>query len=206
MIDRTGKHSVIVSHRHGNTKITLIGYPDKEDWMEVKRRALISIGKHPKTYPSSEWIARMLDARHSPIRYAMYSFEYEDIPSNTSTHFARHVHSQPYISTLRPDRTPPEYIKNAIDDLTKAVDGDLAARCTPVSMILDANAESIQILANKRLCTTASEITRIIMSGMAELVVDVTPEMKNRMVPMCVHCGGICHEFDSCGRFPHAAL
>ena len=101
MIDHSKKYSTVVNHKNGTTKITLIGYPNEDDWMEVKRRALITIGKHPKTPPTSEWIEQMLCARHSPIRYAMYSFEFEDIPSNTSTHYARHVHAQPYISTSR---------------------------------------------------------------------------------------------------------
>ena len=125
MIDYSGRFRSLVRHRHGLTRITLIEYPGPDDWMAVKRRALITAGKRPRNSPDSEWIERMLDCRHSPIRRAMYSFEIEDIPSNTATHFARHVHAQPYVSTLRTDRTPPEYIKQAVDDLTKAVDGDL---------------------------------------------------------------------------------
>jgi len=203
MIDYSGRFRTLVRHRHGLTRITLIEYPGPDDWMAVKRRALITAGKRPRNSPDSEWIERMLDCRHSPIRRAMYSFEIEDIPSNTATHFARHVHAQPYVSTLRTDRTPPEYIKQAVDDLTKAVDGDLAARCTPVSMILDCNAEALMIMANKRLCMTAAEITRTIMQGMREVAVRATPEMKRHLVPHCIYCGGICHEYNSCGMHRH---
>ena len=46
-------------------KIDLIGYPYYYDWLEVKRRALVTIGKSPAKPPSSEWKHK---ARHSPIR------------------------------------------------------------------------------------------------------------------------------------------
>lgn len=206
MIDNTSKYSTVVNHKNGSTKITLIGYPGPDDWMEVKRRTLITIGKKPVNPPSSEWIERMLCARHSPIRFAMYSFQYEDIPSNTSTHFARHVHAQPYISTLRPDRVSDEYLKKVIIDLvnTEGIkDADFLVRCTPVSMILDVNAEALMTMANKRLCNTAAGVTRDIMRGMTFLTCCVTPEMDRLMVPMCVYCGGVCHEYEPCGMFPH---
>ena len=203
MIDMSWKHSKMVPHKHGLTTVTLIEYPGADDWMAVKRRALITIGKYAVTAPSSEWITRILDARHSPIRRAMYSFEFGGIPSNTSTHFARHVHAQPYVSTLRSDRISATDLQSALGDLCDAVDGDLAPRCTPVSMILDVNAEALMIMANKRLCSKAAEITRSIMRAMCDLVIEVTPEMKRFLVPACVYNGGMCHEFESCGMHPH---
>lgn len=206
MIDTSGKYSTVVNHKNGTTKITLIGYPNADDWMEVKRRALITIGKHPKTLPSSKWIEQMLCARHSPIRYAMYSFEFEDIPSNTSTHYARHVHAQPYISTLRPDRVAdrPEYMDTLRDEFGEFLDSDHLPRMTPVGMILDANAEALMIMMNKRLCMTSAEVTRLIANGMAYLATTVTPQMDRLLVPMCVYCGSVCHEYDGgCGMYPH---
>lgn len=189
MIDETGNYGVIVPHKHGQTTITLLAYPGPEDWWEVKRRALITVGKRPKTVPTSEWIEKMLDARHSPIRYAMYSFQFEGIPSNTATHFARHVHAQPYVSTLRTDRVT-------------EIDGDMAPRCTKVDMILDVNAEELMIMSNKRLCMQAAEVTRRIMEGMTILACEVTPEMNKMLVPMCKYCGGKCHEYKGCGMCP----
>ena len=182
--------AVTVAHRHGETLITLLDAPTRQTWLDVKRRALITVGKHPVSPPDSAWISGMLEARHSPIRYAVYSFELSGIPSNTATHFCRHVHAQPYVSTLRRDRMPD-------------FDGDAAPRCTPVDMILDVNAEELMVMANKRLCLQAAEVTREIMRGMAKLAGEATPEIAPFLVPMCAYHGGVCHEMNGCGRSPH---
>ena len=203
MIDHERKFSMLVGHKHGATKITLLEYPGSEDWMEVYRRALICENKEPKHPPTQIWIERILDARHSPIRRAMYAFLFEDIPSNTSTHFARHVHAQPYIGSLRTDRVHPEYLEKLREDLGQFIDSDHAPRMTPVGMILDTNAEEFQEMANKRLCQKAEEITRQIMTGMCDIAIQATPEIEKGLVPRCVYCGGTCHEIKSCGAYPH---
>ena len=185
--------SLTVSHRHGETLITLLEAPTRQTWLEVKRRALITIGKHPVNPPDSAWISGILEARHSPIRYARYSFELSGIPSNTATHLARHVHAQPYVSTLRTDRV-------------KEIDGDKEPRCAPVLMILDVNAEELMVMSNKRLCLQAAEITREIMRGMAKLAGEATPEIAPFLVPMCMYHGGVCHELNGCGMCPHAQV
>ena len=188
MIDYSDNYRVAVTHKHGTTLIHLIEYPGPDDWMAVKRRALVTIGKiHAEKRPSSEWIERILRARHSPIRRAWYSYLIEDIPSNTSVHFCRHVHAQPYVSTLRNDRQ---------DNF----DGDMAPRCSNVSMILDVNAEELMVMANKRLCSQASEITRAIMQGIVYVTIQATPEIATCLVPMCEYHGGTCHEMIPCGR------
>ena len=66
-------------------KIDLIDYPYNYNWMEVKRRALVTIGKSPVKPPSSEWKHSILKARHSPIRYLRYSF-YMEVLSWVSVH------------------------------------------------------------------------------------------------------------------------
>ena len=108
--------------------ICLFDAPDDKDWSEVKCRALITVyGNDPHLGvkpPDSDWRHRILAARHSPIRYLRYSFLFEDIPSNTAVHFCRHVHAQPYCSSLRNDRQC-------------KIDGDAARRDTPINMILD---------------------------------------------------------------------
>lgn len=177
-----------VKHDEGTIRIKLIEYPTEYDWFEVYRRALKTINKRPTKQPTSEWIASILEARHSPIRRAMYSFEFEDIPSNTATHYARHVHAQPYISSLR-------------NDLQEFIDGDHAPRNTPVGMILDVNAEEIQVMANKRLCKKAALMTRRVMWAMCKLICVVTSEMEKNLVPLCEYCGGVCHEMKPCGRY-----
>jgi len=176
-----------VPYEEGVIRVKLIEHPGEDDWFEVYRRALKTINKKPTHIPTSEWISGILEARHSPIRYALYSFEFEDIPSNTATHYARHVHAQPYISTLRSDLAL--HIK----------DPDHLPRNTPVGMILDVNAEEAQVMANKRLCKKAAKLTRMVMQAMCRLMERVTPEMKGKLVPLCVYCGGVCHEMHPCG-------
>lgn len=171
-------------------EINLIEYPTRNDWIEVKRRALITIygkGTGVVKEPDEEWKKRILAARHSPIRYLRYCFLIENIPSNTAVHLCRHVHAQPYVSSLRNDRQD-------------AMDGDKAPRDTPVNMILDVNAEELMVIANKRLCTKASHKTREVVKEMCRKVSLRTPEIEEFLVPMCTYHNGYCYEMNPCGR------
>ena len=174
----------------GDCHIELNRWPTEEDWMQVKERALITTWKSAKNPPDANWKHRILEARHSPIRYLMYGFTFKNIPSNTATHFVRHVHAQPYVSSLRNDRQ-------------EMMDGDAARRDTPVNMILDVNGEELMVMANKRLCNCAAKDTRRIMEVMCSLVLQKTPEYDGLLVPMCDYHGGVCHEMFSCGRLNH---
>lgn len=173
-------------------EISLIAYPTSYDWIGVKQRAMITIygkGIYGISEPTDKWKRRILEARHSPIRHLRFSFLFEDIPSNVATHFCRHVHAQPYVSSLRNDRQD-------------AMNGDEAPRNTPVNMILDVNAEELMVMANKRLCHLASAETRKVMKEMCRLVEEACPEFVGLLVPMCEYNGGICHEMKGCGRCP----
>lgn len=166
--------------------VELISSPTDSDWLECKRRALITIGKRPVTPPDSDWKHRILEARHSPIRYLLYSF-YIECPSWVSVHLARHVHAQPYISTQRNDRQSNYDRRKAPQD-------------TPVSMIYDVNAEELMTIANKRLCQQASPETRQLVADMCALAEAATPELHGLLVPMCEYHGGVCHEMYPCGK------
>lgn len=161
-------------------------YPTEKDWLEVKRRALVTVGKTPLTAPTDEWKKSILNARHSPIRYLRFSFLLEDIPYWVSVHLVRHVHAQPYVKSQRNDRQD-EYDRNK------------APQNSPVTMIWDMNAEELIVIANKRLCAQASEETRLTVEEMCQKVLEVCPEFDQYLVPMCVYQGGICHEMHSCG-------
>lgn len=174
-------------------QIELIRYPTEEDWIGCKRRALITEygkGLGEVKPPAPEWKHRILEARHSPIRSLWYSFLIRDIPSNVSVHFCRHVHAQPYVSSLRNDRQD-------------VMDGNEAPRNTPVNMILDVNAEELMVMANKRLCNKALKETRQVMAAMCLKALDATPELEGLLVPMCQYNGGVCHEMKPCGRIMH---
>jgi hypothetical protein len=170
-------------------KVELLTGPNELDWIGVKRRALVTIGKGRGyiTPPNSEWRHRILEARHSPIRHLWYGFMIEDIPSNITAHLCRHIHAQPYVSSLRNDR----------QDI---IDGDAARPDTPVDMILDVNAEELMVIANKRLCGKAAAKTQEVVREMCRAAEMATPELKGLLVPMCIWHGGVCHEMKPCGR------
>lgn len=169
-------------------EVKLLYAPTDQDWIEVKRRALITMygkGLGDIKAPDSDWKHRILLARHSPIRYLRYSFLITDVPSNVATHLCRHVHAQPYVSSLRNDRQD-------------AIDGDKAPRDTPVNMILDVNAEELMVIANKRLCMKAAKPTQQLVAMMCLVALDETPEFADLLVPMCKWLRG-CPEMFSCG-------
>ena len=168
-------------------EINLIEYPSEKDWGEVKRRALVTVGKKPLNAPDREWKHSILEARHSPIRYLRFSFLLEGIPSWVATHLCRHVHAQPYVKSQRNDRQT-EYDRNA------------ARQDAPVDMILDVNAEELMVIANKRLCNQASPETQAVVQQMCDTVLEVCPEFTGLLVPACIYNGGRCHEMQSCRR------
>lgn len=169
-------------------KVTLIYQPGVRDLLLMKHCVWVTQGKtdEPKALPSEKLLHGLLAARHSPIRVLNFAFLCEDVPSNIATHFTRHVHAVPFVSSLRNDRQD-------------KLDGDTAPRNTPVNMILYVNAEELQVIANKRLCGKAAKQTRELCRMMCDAAVKAMPELAGLLVPMCVHCGGVCYEFESCG-------
>lgn len=166
--------------------VELLKHPDEQDWMEVKRRALVTVGKSPVNPPSYDWKVKILDARHSPIRYLTFSF-YLEVPSWVSVHLVRHHEGcQPYVKSQRNDRQS-DYDRNK------------APQDTMVSMIWDLNAESLINVANKRLCNQASKETQEVVRQMCQQVIMTNPEFKQVLVPMCVREGG-CHEMKPCNN------
>lgn len=170
-------------------KVTLIYKPEERERMLFKRCVWVTMGKTeaPKEPPSSGFLRRVLHARHSPIRVLNFAFLIEDIPSNTATHLARHIHAVPFVSSLRNDRQD-------------SLDGDAARRDTPVDMIFYCNAEELMIFANKRLCGRAAKRTQEVARMMCSAAAEAMPEIEGELVPMCVHNGGVCHEMEGCGR------
>lgn len=159
--------------------------PNSNDWFEVKKRALVTVGKNAMTEPNEMWKHSILEARHSPIRRLHFSF-YIECPYWVSVHLCRHIHAQPYVKSQRNDRQS-DYDRN------------FAPQDAPVCMIWDMNAEELMTIANKRLCLQASAETREIVQKMCDLVVEQMPEFKGLLVPACQYHGGICHEMKSCG-------
>ena len=168
--------------------VELIEAPTDKDWMEVKRRALVTGWLKPVNQPTSQWKRAVLKARHSPIRRLVYSFYIEGIPYCNSVHLCRHVHLQPFVASQRNDRQ-------------KMYDRNSAPQNAPVNMIVDVNAEMLMVLANKRLCHQADEETRYIVQLMCTLAEKHTPELKGLLVPMCFANYGHCNELKPCGKY-----
>ena len=167
--------------------ITLLRSPTEDDWKEVKRRALVTVGKTMVTPPDMAWKRSILRARHSPIRYLQFSFLLEGISYWVSVHLVRHVHAQPYVRSQRNDRQ-------------SNFDRTRAPQDAPVDMIWDLNAEELMVVANKRLCAQASPETREVVAGMCKLASGACPETADFLTPMCEYHGGVCHELHGCGR------
>ena len=164
--------------------IELVKYPTEEDWLLAKQCTLVTVGKETNVPPTEKFKRDLLRARHSPIRELKFVFRLTDIPYCISVHLCRHVHAQPYVKTQRNDRQS-EY------------DRDAAAQNAPVSMMWSMNAEELITIANKRLCMTAAEETRQVVRMICNKVIEVCPEFKSELVPMCVRNGGVCYEIFS---------
>lgn len=177
-------------------KIELIGQPTESDWLEVKRRALETVGLRPKNGPTAEWKHSILEARHSPIRYLRWSFSIESIPYWVACELRTHVHDMPYVADFG------VYIRSQRNDRQDMYDRNAMRQDAPVNMIMDVNGEQIQILANKRLCNQATNEARAVVRQLCRLVVEAEPAYEGLLVPMCVHCGNVCHEMYTCKGCP----
>lgn len=165
-------------------KVELLEMPTERDWIEVKRRALVTVGKKPVTAPTEEWKHDILRARHSPIRRLFFSF-YIECPYWVSVHLCRHIHAQPFVKSQRNDRQS-DYDRNS------------APQNEMVTMIWDMNAEELMTVANKRLCKQASAETQAIVKDICDKVIEVCPEFEGLLVPMCKY--GRCNEMFPCGK------
>jgi len=169
-------------------KIQLTGVPTEDDLVWCKQCAVGTMGKEVCDVPTAEWLHRILEARHSPIRELWYRFVLYDVPYWVSVHLVRHhVGFHPYVQSQRNDR-------QSNYDRTKA------PQDAPVTMRISLNAEALMTLANKRLCMKASPETREVVAEMCRLVEERCPEFKGLLVSMCEYHGGVCHEMYPCGR------
>ncbi len=163
--------------------VALTRYPGQDDWMECKRRALVTVGLHPVNPPDQDWKHRILRARHSPIRWLMFSFDLT-VPYYVSTHLCRHVHAQPFV---RSQRSNPSR--------------GAARQDEPVEMIWDMNAAELMAVAEARLCNKADPLTRALVRDMCRKVEAVCPEFAGLLGPMCCTTG-YCREMTPCHNEP----
>jgi len=169
-------------------KVELLKFPNNDDWLAVKQRALVTMGKTKViNAPTLEWKKKMLETRHSPIRYLTISFFISDLPYWVSNELCRHhIGIEKFVKSQRNDRQSDYNRENAPQN-------------APVNVIVDFNAEALQTFCNKRLCGKASNEMRILASTMRKLLIEQCPEFNNCLVPMCIYHGNKCHELEPCG-------
>ena len=136
--------------------------------------------------PSVEFKKNIIKAEHSPLRCLMFNIDFYDIPNYVSVHLVRHVHSQPFVSTSRPD----------IDG--KQIPREEQKKTDPVNMRLFLNAQEIINISKARLCNRAEAETRKVWKEVIEELSKTEPELANACIPSCVY-RGFCPEFKSCG-------
>ena len=165
-------------------KIEVIKFPNEKDLMWCKTCTLNTIGKKSTKAPNEEWIKRLVESEHSPIRELWFGIKME-IPYWVSVHFVRHhIGVNHYVQTQRTDRT--------------GIDREDKFQSAPVKHIMSINAQELIHMAHKRLCKQASLETRVIMNMIVDEVVKVAPYMKDVLVPLCVYRNGKCTEMFSC--------
>lgn len=166
--------------------VEILKHPTEEDWMLCKKCTLVTVSKESDIPPTDEWKVKLLKANHSPIRTLQFCFRLTDIPYWVSVHLCRHVHATPFVSTQRNDRQA-------------RYDRGKAPQNSPVNMCWYMNAEELITIAHKRLCSQASKETRDIVQMICGKVIEVNPEFKDLLVPLCAYRGGLCEEFNCCG-------
>lgn len=167
-------------------EVQVLKHPTAEDWILARKCTLATISKDSDTEPSEEWKVQLLKARHSPIRTLQFCFKLIDIPYWVSVHLVRHVHATPFVSTQRNDRQ-------------KKYDRGKAPQDQPVTMCWYMNAEELMTIANKRLCNQASVETSHVVEQICRKVIELNPEFRTVLEPMCYYRGGRCDEFKCCG-------
>lgn len=167
-------------------QIELIKAPTKEDFYWMKECAIGTMGKEVKTEPNSEWIHKMLNARHSPCRELIFKFVLRDIPYFVSVHLTRHHEGVNW------------YVQSQRNDRQSNYDRNQAPQNAPVTVRCSMNVEALMNIANKRLCKQASIETQNIVKAMCLLAEQQVPELKGLLVPHCQYYGK-CHEIYPCG-------
>lgn len=167
-------------------KVEILKHPTQEDWMWCKICTLNTVGKSSTILPTDEWKKKLIEAEHSPLRELWFGIRMT-IPSYVSVHFVRHhIGVNHYVQSQRNDRQD-NY------DRTKAPQDAM------VSHIMSVNAQELVFMAHKRLCGQADPATRKVMQEIVRQVIEIAPELKNVLVPLCVYRNGLCTEFNPCG-------
>lgn len=167
-------------------RVELLKYPNEEDWKWVKTCTLNTVGKKSLSQPTDEWKQKLIESEHSPLRELWFGIRMT-IPYWVSVHFVRHhIGVNHYVQTQRTDRTH--------------VLRDEQSQGKLVSHIMSVNAQELVFMSHKRLCMQASQETREVMQEICRQVIEVCPQMKSVLVPLCKYRNGKCTEFFPCNK------
>ena len=167
-------------------KVEILKHPKEEDWMWCKTCTLNTVGKVSAKLPTEEWKVKLVQAEHSPLRELWFGIRMT-IPSYVSVHFVRHhIGVNHYVQSQRNDRQT-NY------DRTKAPQDAM------VSHIMSVNVQELVFMSHKRLCGQADPYTRKVMQEIVRQVIEINPELKDVLVPLCGYRNGKCTEFSCCG-------
>ena len=70
-------------------KVELLKYPTDDDLLWCKRCCLNTVGKDSTKAPTQEWLKKLVEAEHSPMRELWFGVKMT-IPYWVSVHFVRH--------------------------------------------------------------------------------------------------------------------
>jgi hypothetical protein len=158
-----------------------------ENWaIDLQEAAMNTINKkwNEGKELSEDLFRKYIISEHSPIRAVVIRIKMNNIPYPNSVHFARHVHSIPFVSSNRPDRTGK---KRSLDDLC--------------SHIFDINIQGLIDMARKRLCE--GKVDKITLDFMIEIKKELIgiggyhKVLGEMLVPNCIYRFS-CPEFKSC--------
>lgn len=157
---------------------------------DIKLAAMNTVGK--RNFEGKEMsptlLKKYLLSEHSPIRTAILEATFIAIYYPTSVHFCRHVHSIPFVTTSREDRT-----------------GKARSLDTPVDHMAHWNLQSLIDMMRKRLCPGCcskdtfnwAKSLKLKMMNSEDEYLRVIGEV---LVPNCIYrCG--CPEFSKCNIY-----
>lgn len=157
----------------------------KGNWQDVVDDCRATVSKPPLGHePSTKFKREILIAEHTPIRDIILRWRWSKIKSWIATHFARHHHLEPRISTQRNDRQ-------------KKYNRDEAPQATLVEMNVEGNTQACIDMMRKRLCYQAHAETRSYAEDMKYTVHNIEPEIADVFVPNCIYRAGCCEPKDN---------
>lgn len=168
-------------------KVEMVEFPSYEQVQAVKELALRTISKRPVNEASFEWLCKIVQSEHSPIRSLVFKFDIEApywVLNELRTHHTGNT--EMWMESSRNDR-------QSGFDRNDAPQGMLR-RC-----YWQTNLQTLMDIAKVRLCQNASSEMRVLVRMLCHEVEEEYPWTKGMFAPKCAWSNGECREFQPCG-------